>query len=326
MAQNRYNVLNYLIDLEAYIKEHISLILTEISFEEEYFNNNVNKDFNKSLNYILVEGKSDYDFFRNQKLKNILNDNNYYISIDAIKNFTKEKNQQNNESNPFNKELIINIIKAKMLCDFFKNNSLYAIVDRDFDDEYPNSSIITQNILSNDSHDLETLMLSTDGNIAKNLAITNLNDDFFNRALYMAYQIGCVKYAISNNKEFLNFQISHNFNQYFKNEKLNIEKYVVYLSIQNKNKTNIFQQITKLLKKDNKIDSQNNFITSFENFKNNKPQDTWFIINGHDFTEALQFLLNKDLNVSQLLINSYDNSKFVNCNLYKKMQRKNLTK
>lgn len=310
------NLMEYLSNLEEYLKQNVKVFLSEISFEQDFFE--------KKLNYILLEGKTDYKFFKNENF-NKFNNNNYYIPLETITEFINEKNNKRNPT-PIVKKLIVNILKAKLLCKSFQNNPLFAIVDRDFDDEYSSASVATQGILSNDTHDLETLMLSTDSDVVKKLPLKNLTDENYVKALYMAYQIGCVKKSITNSSIFLTFNTPHDFKAYFNKEKLNVEKYINYLKTKSGQKVNV-EQIINQLKKSIKINNQNEITTTIETFKANFPQDAWYIINGHDFTDALQFVLNINLhNPTELLIKSYNTQKFTQSKLFEKMKTFNLVK
>ena len=320
----RKDPIDYLCSLEQYIEENVKLFMTEISFSNEYHNMIDNEYIDKKINYILVEGETDYKFFKNTKFKKF-NNRNYYIFIKTIINFAKDKECQ---FEPNCKHLIEKMVKFKLLCKLFKNNELFGIVDRDFGDEYPNLSVTTQHILSNDTHDLETMLISTDKEIYKKLPFA-LNLENYLNALYMSYQIGCVKYAIWEIKTFVQYNKKHNFKHYFKNGELNIYEYISYLTNGNIEQVDlVYPKIIQLLRKDNKLDSRNKFI-EYDIFKNNIPNDIWFIINGHDFTDALNFLLHTFYSrddLSKMLINSYDINMFKNTRLFEKMEKYNLVK
>lgn len=316
-ANSTVNLMEYLSGLDEYIKQNVKLFLTELSFQESFFE--------KKVNYILVEGKNDYDFFKNEKFDKF-NNNNYYIPIECLTNFING-NDSEEEPKPMAKQLIVKILKAKLLCKSFYDSPLFAIVDRDFDDEYPNLSVTTQDILSNDTHDLETLMISTDNDVFKKLPIDNLSLSSFTKALYMAYQIGCVKQVISNSHFYLDYNTTHDFNCYFGNAELDIQKYINFLgSNSNKASSNI-NQIIKQLRKEGKINCNNKFVTTLEEFTSNPPKDIWFIINGHDFTDALQFVLNRKIKKpTEMLINFYNAESFKKSKLFEKMKINNLIK
>ena len=317
--KNKNPEINNGMDFVTYLNSLDKKILTIIDFKKEYYGRNIN--------FVLVEGKNDYDFFLDTEFRKKYKNKNHYINIEEIRGFLKEKEGSRN-----NKKIIKKTIEASPLLRNLKSNKIYGIIDRDFEEEYPILNSRTANSLfSNDTHDLETLILSTDEKITSRIQqkfkIGDLNKDLYNKALYMAYQIGCVKFCIWESSTYLEYNKNpHKFDEYFENNELNIKNYIDYLLSFYKNKSIIdYKSIVKQLKKKGKIGIDGKFSESLDVFVKKFPEDMWEIISGHDVCHCLRFLLKKSFkfnyeNIEDLLVENYDMDMFRKSKLYNKIK------
>ena len=329
MAENEnnskfINYSTYLNNIEEYLNKHAKILLTQLSMSSDYYDNSNMHNKIKKPNFVLIEGQRDLEFFNNKKFKQKYKSNNYYISLEKVTAFLKEKNDFNENFKPNNKKLIIKIVQSSLLIKFFNNYKLFGIVDRDFEEEYPNN---VRNVLSNNTHDLETLILSTDDKIFKNSQINNLTNKIYVTALYMAYQLGCVKFHIWNSSKFLSYNVFGKLENYFENENLNIEEYINSLIKNNKNISSLkHTKILHSMRIAGILNQQNHFNITLDSLKLNIPEKIWFMVNGHDFSNILNFLLKtkNKFNVEKFLVENYNVEKFSKSVLYEKMLRFNL--
>jgi len=304
-------------DFEPYFQSKIKPLMAAITFKSDYH-------VNEPINLILVEGTPDKNFFMK------MNSNNFVTSVKGIINFTKDKNNIKEEM-PFNKDTIIKLVSSQFFLTFLNNHKLYGIIDKDFEEEYPHSQNATlSKIMSNNTHDLETLILSTDKDIINKLNIEGLTEEIYMQALYLAYQIGVIKFTLYHSSP-LSYGVQHQFDRYCNNNNIDISKYIEYLVYQNSDKSKAhITNILKTLSKQKRIDNDNNFLLTFDSFRKSLPQDIWQITSGHDITDACEYLLNKKsklnktYNLTNKLVNNYNLDNFSKTALFTKMQKEKL--
>jgi len=249
-----------------------------------------------SIKHILVEGKNDKKFYDNPQMNNA--SGNLYICVDDV--FCSLSN---------NKDALKQIITTIYFQTDSIVKSLYCIIDRDFDKEFPQTN--NNRIMSNDTHDLETMILNTDISCIK----SKISQENFIKACYMAYQIGIIKYGIKQLKCRIEYGSIRPNLGCFENEVLNINKLLSGMP-----KRVVFGDIEKIIKQYVKPNGQ--FKCSLQQFASHMPADFWWIANGHDLTYLIDNF--KEPNCeridSKYLIENYDFSKFKDTALYLKMK------
>lgn len=293
-------------------------IVTNVSLESDYGLYDENKKF------IIVEGNSDKTFFTNYKQNN----NNYIVVHDIINDVNNLNEKPQNKPN--GKQIIIDILTNFLRMDFISKRQIYGVVDRDFEKSYP-STTLQQRLFSDDSHDLEMMIILSDNNCLNKLNLPNFNQTVLNDTFYMAYQIGLVKtYLVG----FMHYSIPHhiNFDKVFEKNRLDLKKYVEYINtVSHATKKVKYEDVVKKLRYLKHIDNKNNFI-SFDIFKTLDKKNICEIINGHDFLEILAYFQRglgskggfTEQYLNKILVNRYDFKKFENTSLFEKMKSHNL--
>lgn len=294
--------------------------------------------WDKSLKIIIVEGKKDREFFKKYKNKK----NNEYLSLDYLKaessldskNHFLNNNKKQDNGGKGNKELLKSLFIDFNFFDIIKNNNIYGVVDKDYDNPHPivsdtDPQIIAnckRRLLSDDTHDLEMLVLNSDEKIMLKLNLPNFNLNIFNKALFLSYQLALLKFVLVGK---YNLGISHkiDFDRFFKNNKLKVKDYINFALKNAKGNTRkiSYEVILKDLKKLNYINKQEEISLTFEDFLKTDKRVYLSLINGHDFLEIIAYLcrINNFL-LERKFFEKYDYNNFEKTELYKKMKENNL--
>ena len=278
--------------------------------------------------FVLVEGYLDKDFY--QKLLPSYTNNRLIVINDIINTYLALKS--NLQKRYDNKVEILKIV-IKTNFQYLNSNNIYGIVDRDFDEDYP--TIRNDRVLSDTTHDLETMLISTEFNVLK--TIFNFDENKFNTSMFMAYQIGTIKNCIS---KYISTSPPHSINNFidmkmfFDNDKLNIKNFVNYINnnaknTDNSNKKLKYNELIDRLKKQKIIDNNSETKIDYNKFKSNLPEDFYLIVNGHDLLNCFIYnykdTFNKALKeVERNLINNYKLENFNKTNLYLKLKQFNI--
>ena len=297
------------------LDRYTTKILSDMSMKSDY------AMYDESLNFILVEGQTEVTFFSKYKKSK-----NHFVEINEIVESQKSMRARQEEGTFNNKKAILNIVGNVFNLPFLQKKNIFGIVDKDFDKEYPYSQLHSR-IFSNDTHDLETMMLDSDGNAACNLRQIKCSKENVSRALYMAYQIGLVKFAVSKFRH-LRVVSEIDFNIYFSDDKLNIKKYISFINRDlNNDKKVVYADVVKVLKNMKKLDKDNNFNFDIKDFCDNISKEVWQIVNGHDFLFILFHIYKVKTTkrkASEDLISAYKIANFENTALFAKMKKAKL--
>ena len=221
---------------------------------------------------------------------------------------------------------------------------LYGLVDLDADEERDTENI--PRLLVTDTHDLETLLLSTDPTILSRLESCNISAEDTVKAYFVAYQLGIVRKLLSGYYDSKSFDLQKlscgseqvNFGAFVKEAKINLADLINYLTEESSEKYSS-ERIRNILSKtlNGKIGKKyfqanglwKQDITAFDF---SSIENFWKIVNGHDILQLLQYYnadvfsafsrtgkaLNREFEVK--LIDTYDYSKFGKTKLYGKMK------
>lgn len=246
---------------------------------------------------ILVEGATDKSFI------------NHIIDVDsrclAVVEFMRDENVFSTSPrfpvHKYSSKVVITTILTQIslpvISEFPKgaeNWPLFGLVDNDFDDSN-NYSRITK-LFFTDTHDLETLMLSTDSSLLFRLEQCNIANDEVIAAFYIAKQLSAFRQAISNNGTLNITKINSSngtidFEAFIEENKISLVKILNYINSKMENPvpkekikrihSAIMADMKRLLDK-NGFWKKNLDSFSIEN-------ESWLDINGHDILAALRY-------------------------------------
>ena len=318
------------------VNRDINLLFSNIIMEADYYG----LCENSSPRFLLVEGGTDKSFAE---------------KIDTnVKCIIAAKAYGNNVSNYKNTIIKVVCALSNYPAEFFKvpkmlaNCQLWGMVDLDFDD--PNVAYsFEKKMFVTDTHDLETLLLSTDNELLNKLDGCSISKDDIKTAYYMSYQLGMVKktlYEVAD-KDFDISMISSDgkydvdYSVLFEDKKINIKKVVDYINekaekpVSSEKTKKFVDESVKLLKK--KVTREGTWVVSFEEFDITTTKDFWQIVNGHDIRALLKYI---NMDVARVfkkqstygldrmfegkLVEKYDYSNIKITTMYKKMCDENV--
>ena len=248
---------------------------------------------------LLVEGATDRKFI--EQIKGA--DTSCHSVMDIMRNRDAFITSHSLVPGPYNnKQVITTILKHIAFfpeySDFPKGAEtwpLYGLVDNDFDNE--NDYARVTKLFFTDTHDLETLMLSTDKNLLARLKQCLITEDEVKKALFIANQMAAFRKAIKSNGNMNLGLISEQdgtiaFQKFTDGIIINIAKLLQHINdkserLLSKEKLKATREsIIKNLK--NKVDKEGSWKKSFDTF--NVTTDTWMDVNGHDVLSAICYL------------------------------------
>ena len=264
---------------------------------------------------VYVEGRTDFNFFEKR-----------------FKDLKFEYKLPNTDfSNKDNKKWIIDRLTKNR---FKSITNEFGVVDKDFTDS-GDVKYYGLNVFLYDTHDLETLLLSTDNELFGKLRFVanhgQISQKEIDRAKYVAYQIGIIKSALPDNNSKYNSECGTYINE---EDKVYLNSYFSGL----KTKTIAFDQ----LKRASIIRSNFERCPKTDIFLFNKNMadtlscsDFWDVVNGHDICSILKFFNEKissfyyapgELNrkMENDMIDNYKILEFQNTDIFKSMKRKGL--
>lgn len=213
---------------------------------------------------------------------------------------------------------------------------IYGMVDLDF--AVPDERVLSgANIFVTDTHDLETLLLSTDHGLLEHLDDCAITSEEAEQALFLAYQLGIIRQALQEiGGVELDLRViaaggraNIDYSCFIDGNAINLRKIIEYIA-NNGEKTISKEKVKKILDKCIKSKTiKKKFNTDFQweepidKFEIEKVDDFWKITNGHDILSILRFL-NKDVNEKYSIADSSKlNRKFEN-DLIKKYNYKTI--
>ena len=228
---------------------------------------------------------------------------------------------------------------------------IYGLVDRDYDDELLNFRL--PHLFITDTHDIETLMISTDGNVFKRIKGLCLLDDTIRSSLFLAGQLAYYRqalYKLAGKKQEIdikNIKSSNgivNFSVFVENDIIVPGKLIklLYSNKRNRLSNEKLNALTRTLLNDRQLKKhleQNGVWKHQKNsFSPDQDEDFWTLVRGHDILSAICFFdpvantliqnsAEYDINreFEKLLIDAYDISSFSKTKLYHEMHSVELT-
>lgn len=307
------------------------------------FKNDVSS-YKKSYN-LLVEGQTDRRF-----LRDILNKDVSCTVVSEYGTFVG--------TNFDHKKQIINIVCGLPNCKKIQPNKaeenseeLYGMIDLDYDSvtqfmSYPKMFVT-------DTHDVETLIMSTDAGVFKRLEKCEFHTDEIKKAFFVAYPIGIVYSVVHKTKDLKSINKEKiDYSEFVTNNEINISRMADHI-IRKKVKKGTDEKLKKLspdrIKEEVDRISKNKVIKKHSNkgimmidlkdFNPNDINDYWKVVNGHVILSLLKYInknageMYSDRTIQGLdrtfefaIIKHYDISCFKNTEIYAKMHSQNLVK
>ncbi len=299
---------------------------------------------------LMVEGKTDFTF-----IEPIKSDDTRCLSVaDFMKARNAFSTSKTGKQEKYNsKEVIITILKHiayyPEYYDFPKGAEkwpLYGLVDNDFD----NGNALTRvtKLFYTDTHDLETLIISTDSELFSKLEQCTISADEVKAALYIATQLAAYRQAIIRNgvlnpSNIMNPDGTIDYMIFTEDNYINNAILLDYINKKEekplpakklkKAHKDIINDLKKLLDKDGR------WKKSFDSFEITDDSDFWMDINGHDVLSAIcyknrdamesfdnesGYKYNRDFELA--LIGVYNYECFKKTMLYKKLESAGLLK
>lgn len=280
-------------------------------------------------NYILLEGKTDKLFFE----KVISKENNYLMCVEDVSSSCAPFKGDCKELWSSGKHAII-FIGSQINMNKQKYN-IYGIVDRDFENEYPNMAY--PRVYSDKTHDLETMLVHSDSNMLNKIFV--YDKDKYNMALYLAYQLAIIKKRIHLSKFHdvpdQKIQNSSHVAHFIYNNKIDVSKFASYINNNSKSNNNIAKKSNKInipllldiMRKNKEIDRNNLVELDYNKFVSFFPKDFYEVVNGHDLLNCFLFVYRMNYSnsaITEKTIQNYDLNNFSKTSLFSKLKDKNL--
>ena len=327
------------------IKKYKDSLLNNLKFHGEY---DAAVGLRKKV--LLVEGNSDQKFF-----EHIRSSDTRCISVAE---FMKARSAFSTSRSPapesYNCKAVITTILIHIACfpdcyDFPKGAEkwpLYGLIDNDFDDSTDYSRVTK--LFFTDTHDLETMMISTDDGLFTRLKQCSITAEEVKAALYIADQMAAYRQAIKSNGNLNQGLINEddgtvNYYAFTTGDKVDLGKMLAYIS--NKSETPLSREklkktresISRSLKK--QLDKEGVWKKTLVSFAVSADSDFWMDVNGHDILSAIRY---KNPSAREVFINQcgysqnrdfefaltvvYDYECLKKTNLYTKLQAAGLLK
>ena len=307
------------------VQNAVNMLAGSLHMRMDY--NNFNTGDKKLL---IVEGQTDESFIKNQ-----VRDDVVCLVANKAFNFRGGLGPQATVNH---KNAIIQVVyglsvyPAIIKCPKGSENwKVYGMIDMDFDD--PGDNKKTTHLFITDTHDLETLMLSTDDTLLQRIEGCVISQDDSNKALFLAYQLGklrtflfdyiSVKPISAGSKEV-------DYSKFIQDGyRLSLSALFSYINQEGEEKLSSAKEkrlIARLLK-DKEVkkytDSSGCWKADLEKFDILATPDFWEVVNGHDILALLRYVnadaalkfrkkpsytLNRDFEMS--LIKAYDMANF----------------
>jgi len=325
------------------INKQINLLIANLSLKMDY-----NQLISGAKRLLIVEGQTDIEFIKSIQGEDI-------ICMVANKAFGANKGFGQER---FSSKCAIMQVVYGMSCipvalkipKEFENCVVFGMIDLDFDNE-SSQYLKASRLFVTDTHDLETLLLSTDNKLLQRINNCSISESDIRKAMYLAYQIGLLRKVVYDlNKTDLSLQAIASgaeivFSEFLEGFDVSVRDFVHYINqndskrITQPNEKKLSDAIIadKRIKK--KVDKDGRWKSTLENFETSTYSDFWEVVNGHDILSILRFLnedaarkysnsgayrLNRDFEMD--LIDNYDYSNFAKTKVYSKMRAEKVVK
>ena len=327
----------------AEVIKHKNYLLNNLILHNDY---NTTKGLKRVV--LMVEGKTDEAF-----IEKVLN---HDVRCLPVVDFLKTKNTFTTSPKTLHvnyKEVIttilLHIAMFPEICDFPKGAEtwpLYGLVDNDFKTEDKARFSRVYNLFFTDTHDIETLMLSTDPELLTNLKQCTIRADEIKIALYLANQLAYFRRAITKNGELNPHAISNaegdiDFPQFMESDRISLPLLLNYINRQSDlrlSKARLKRALDKIAEEmGGLIDKERKWKKPFSIFSAEENDDLWMNINGHDVLAAIRFVndgareafsnksgYSQNRSFEFALSETYNYSKFRSTRLYSKLAARGL--
>ncbi len=307
---------------------------------------------NKTRKVLLVEGATDNKF-----VSHIKSDVVDCINADHVFNretFFRESSPKHINSKNAIAQLIFGITKIPspfiVYPDDIDKWDLYGMVDLDCDEI--SSGECVPRLLVTDTHDLETLLISTDKNVFDNIDNCSISKEDIAKAYFVAFQLATARALLDKyyNDQTFNLQViscgsyTVDFSAFVYDYKANIidlVKYIIKHSESDLTTKKVNQLVAEIgedkhIKK--KFNTDGLWKQELSTFDLKSTTDFWTSVNGHDILQLIQYYnesayatfhggdgttLNRKFEMA--IIEKYDYSMITSTNLYAKMKSAGLT-
>jgi len=319
------------------------MLVGNLSFTMDY--NNLVKG---SKRLLIVEGQTDKKF-----IESILSDDIVCMVANKAFGTNKAPEQGRFSSKCAIMQVVYGMSKIPIVLKIpkgFDKCVVFGLIDLDFD-KSSEQFLATPKLFVTDTHDLETLLLSTDGELLQRIEDCSISSDDTRKALYLAYQLGLLRKTIYDvNKTDLSLQAISggkeiDYYEFLDGYEISVRSFVHYINENDDNK--ITQPLEKKLADSviadkrikKKVDKDGKWKSSWESFETSTYPDYWEVVNGHDILSILRFLnedaamkysncgayrLNRDFEMD--LIDNYDYSNLSNTKVYSNMRAEKVVK
>ncbi|MCR5420416.1 MAG: DUF4276 family protein [Lachnospiraceae bacterium] len=284
--------------------DYVKMLMANLSFKADY-HRFVNKDGGKQR-LLIVEGATDEAFIK----KIISTDVACIIAQKAFRrpsSFGKKPQEDFINYKAAIVQLVCGLSRFPQIisCPGSDKWIVYGMVDLDFDEAENNLFEGTKQLFVTDTHDLETLLLSTDADLLQRIKRCSIKIDDIRRAFSAAYQIGLIKMVLTDYCSGLNFsslsagKVEVAYAEFVEDDgKISLKRIISYMNEQSEKKLSsakIEGMISKI-KKDKRIKKYLNkdgeWDKSTESFDFSLYKDFWDVVNGHDILALLRYVNN----------------------------------
>ena len=299
----------------------------------------------KEKRLLLVEGETDRLF-----IEKITNDDVNCITP----NMSFDPDSTNNKKAIVH--ALFGLFKPEMLCEPERSNVLelklkeklknlvFGMVDLDYD--APSSYEPMPWLFVTDTHDLETLLLSTDEGDEGLVRRLKIPEDYSKKAYYLAYQLGFLRRVVAKlidkgivkEKTFLKPMKSEaNYEKFVdKNTcKINLEELLNFFEYNKNDKDEILnnKEIRKKIDKDSFL-----WKGDLKDFDKSTYEDFWRVVNGHEILSLIRYIYQQEANegainealpllhadFEKIIITEYDYSALEKTKIYDRMKNENV--
>ena len=309
---------------------------------------------NRRCRVLLVEGKTDEVFF-----SDILEDDVKCFSMGGILRARSAIKSDDICIVNNNKEAImqtvygLNVLPALINVKGAENWLVYGVVDRDYEDFSLYSR--SKGLYVTDTHDIETLILSSDEKIWDRIAEGNINQQNIKKALYVAFHLALLRDSIKNNSSITLRPVKSGssdieFSSFLDNYTISLPDLMEYINERNratstekvlgKNDLNKLMQCVAKDKGCKKILSPEGKVKdTYEAFSPKNIGNYWVWVDGHDILALIKYFDEyasaRYLDESSIpqrrsfemdLIQNYDKSLFTGTMIYTEMVKDKVAK
>lgn len=302
---------------------------------------------------LLVEGQTDERFIKDELCDDVI------CMAANMAFYDRSSFGQKKDSKPNWKNAIVNVVyglsvipKLIDCSNEFADWTVYGMIDLDFDDEGGTSR--THRLFITDTHDLETLMISTDDELLEKIDGCTITAMDAKKAIFMAYQLGRIREVID--KPALTAPLyagkgEVEYSLFITNDyRVSIKDLIVYLnqkvSIKKTEKSMNKAQMEKFIDQLCKNKALKKHLTKDACWKSDitgfdiaSTEDLWEVVNGHDILALIRYvnkeasikfsnrnpeLLNRQFEME--LIKAYDHNNFRKTKICSNMVREEVVK